>query len=203
MQRSAALAIVLAACSREARMKPAPGPATPVVSTDAAVIAVAAPDAAPPDAAVAMTPIGAWGVLLAVPDGATSNHEAAAERHTLRLATGEIIELHRPAIAGPKTYAEAARQFDFGDDLAKWGDGTTAAGAFWALRTFEVREGFEGMKGQTVHHLTRVSRAFAILPIDDQHHVRCTGFLERDVDSADDPVLQRLAKVCSSLRRAK
>jgi hypothetical protein len=108
-----------------------------------------------------------------------------------------------------KTLSEATAAWDKAsmsheDDGTKpgtnLGGGVTPAGAFYAVRSFKVRMGFVGAPGQTVHYYGGVSRVYATLALDDASFVSCTGYIEHEVKTPEDPSLQSVLKVCTSMR---
>ena len=111
---------------------------------------------------------------------------------------------------GWKTLAEATENWDrastsvgFGGSSAgtNLGGGVTAAGGFYAIRSFDVRVGFAAGRGTTIHRYVSVSRVYADVDLGDGH-VTCTGYLERKAEKAEDPEIQVLLGICTSMRRA-
>ena len=146
-----------------------------------------------------MTPIGAWGVEVAVPPDATSEHDAPNHRHWITIpGAGMTLNLFDwPA----PTFADALRSWNADQNLETFGEGVTEHGAFYALRSFEVRDGILA-GGTHFHFWIRVSRVYTILPVDSGHHVQCIGYIERGVE-ADDATLAAVARICTSLRLAR
>jgi len=105
---------------------------------------------------------------------------------------------------GWKTLAEATGFWDGGggDERRKLGEGVTDAGVLYAVRSFSVRVGFSS-DGDSIHRDIRVSRVHAGLSVGDGGHVTCTGYLERDVKTLEDPQIQTLLAICTSMRRAR
>jgi hypothetical protein len=183
----------------------APSVAAPVADVSAA--GRASPEAAPVAAASppivpegARTAIGAWGVEIAVPAGAKSVHEAAAERHTIYLRYGVQVGLNRIDLAAPASLQEALKPWDQDDELRKLGEGTTPEGVHYAVRAFQVRDG-RSSGGQHVHFFLTVARVYAVMAVGEKRRVECTGYVEHDVDGPDDPDLVAVREVCLSLRR--
>ena len=51
------------------------------------------------------------------------------------------------------------------------------------------------------HRLQQVSRVHAVLALDHGSHVTCTGYVEHGVDTADDPDIQAVRKICLSMHK--
>jgi len=145
--------------------------------------------------------LGAWGVEIVVPAGASSEHEAAADRHTVYLRDGVQVGLSRVELAAPASLQEALGPWDLGDEVRKLGEGTTADGVHYAVRAFRVRDG-RSSGGQHVHFFIKVARVYAVLAVGATRRIECTGYVEHDVAGADDPDLVAVREVCLSLRRA-
>jgi hypothetical protein len=114
-----------------------------------------------------------------------------------------LVALERRDGPGWKTLAEATHDWNESGDGARndLGEGVTAAGVFYAVRSFEVRTGFTS-HGKSIHRMQTVSRVYANLDVGRAGHVTCTGYLEREVVTARDPVIQTLLDICTSMRRA-
>jgi hypothetical protein len=80
------------------------------------------------------------------------------------------------------------------------GEGMTRAGVFYAVRSFQVRMGFSGIAGETIHQYEPIARVYADLTIGSGH-VECTGYYEHGVDTPDDPTIKTLVDICTSMRR--
>ena len=88
-------------------------------------------------------------------------------------------------------------------DHAHWlGEGTTPRGAFYLMRSFEVRVGFSS-GGRSVHTFKPITRVYAALPLDAGAVLECTGYIEHGVESQDDPTLRAVRDVCSSMRHPR
>ena len=59
------------------------------------------------------------------------------------------------------------------------------------------------VRGQHIHTYEKVSRVYAVLPLDKDKSVRCTGYVERGVQSASDPDIQAVRSICLSMRPHK
>ncbi len=113
-----------------------------------------------------------------------------------------LVALERRDGPGWTTLAEAASYWDFAEgERRDSGAGVTEAGIFYAIRSFQVRTGFTS-DGDTIHRWETVSRVHAELGVGARGHVVCTGYLERAAESAEDPDIQALLGICTSMRRA-
>jgi hypothetical protein len=149
----------------------------------------------------ATTPVGNWGIAIAVPPGARSEHEAPAERHSVYLSDLVVVKLFKVNLAAPTSLAEAAKGWDQERGLRKLGEGVTPNGAFYGIRTFEARVGVSSMEGQAQHTWKPVSRVYAVLPLGPDSRVMCTGYVEKGAESAADPDIQAVRKICLSMRK--
>jgi hypothetical protein len=139
------------------------------------------------------------GIEIWLPENARS--EAQPERLSLSFPQSLSVALMIAHVAAPATLDDALRSWDSRSNVGSFGQGTTAAGVFYALRSFEVRVGVPGRPG--LHRIQTVSRVFALLPLDSQKHVECTGYIEHEVDSASDPNMQIARDICTSMRALK
>jgi hypothetical protein len=187
-----------------AEVAAAPRDATVTTPADAVMPDAVPPDAAPPDAAPdPLTAIEAWGVEVAVPTTAAQRHDARNDAHRIELAYDEIVVLSRHARAAPASLDAARKTLGTQRKVVEHAAGTTADGVGYVMRTFEVRTGMPGeLPGETLHYYIPITRVFAWLPLDARHHVQCTGYLEYRVKSVTSAALQRLARVCLSMRVA-
>ena len=147
------------------------------------------------------TPVGRWGVAINVPPSATSEHDAHAERHRIRLSYGVSVVLTRIDLPAPASLSEAVKAWNHEADVENLGEGVTPSGAFYGIRTFQVRAGMPGGSGRHKHMLQQVSRVHAVLALDHGSHVTCTGYVEHGVDTADDPDIQAVRKICLSMHK--
>ena len=188
---------VLVACATKPRTPAAEAP------TETASHAEKAPRTPQPPSASSVPPttvaLESWGVAIDVPPGTATTHEPEARRYVVELRHDVVVALTYVDAPMPAEAALAA-EWDSGKDLRNLGQGVTPHGARFALRAFSVRVGFPGKAGQTVHTFKGVGRAYAILPMGDDGYVRCTGYVERSVESAEDPGLRQVASICNSLR---
>lgn len=175
----------------------ADAPAAEHASPEVAPVAADSPKVA---AEGSRTAIGAWGVEVMVPAGARSEHEAAAERHTIYLRHGVQVGFHRIELAAPTSLQEALKPWDQDDELRKLGEGTTPDGVHYAVRAFRVRAG-RSSGGRHVHFFLKVARVYAVMAVGEKRRVECTGYVEHDVDGPDDADLVAVREVCLSLRR--
>jgi hypothetical protein len=129
-------------------------------------------------------------------------HQAAADRHTIYLRYRVEVALRRVALPAPASLAEALEPWDQGDELRKFGEGTTPDGVLYALRAFQVRDGMSGPGGQTVHFFIQVARVYAVLAVNATRRVECTGYVEHDVDDDKDADLVAGRAVGLSRRRS-
>ncbi len=154
----------------------------------APALADAAPDAG--DGGVA---IPEWGVALDVPERA--NHGFEGDVYVVAIAWNTSVRIERVAEPAPENDDAAA--LDVGDNVQLLTQGKRAPASYRAV-SFEVRVGFRS-GDRNIHRIQRVSRVYAVVPLDAGHHLRCTGYLEYDAkDSAE---LDRVIDVCASLRR--
>lgn len=200
--RAACVGLLLAgvACGRGASSEPRqPAPAI-VVSppTDSPVEPVSrvAEPALPEDAAF----LDDLGIAVVLPPGAGRDHQVKTRRHVVTLAPHLIVELQFVGQPAPRSVAElqAAWGMPGSDEL---GRGDPQDGVRHLALAFEVRIGFEGMPGQTIHTFKRVARVYAVLPLGAESHVLCTGYIEREVASSADPDLERVRSLCLSMRK--
>ena len=131
--------------------------------------------------------------------GAQVQHEAAADRHSIHLRYHVEVGLRRVDLPAPASLAEALVGWDRDDELRKFGEGTTADGAYYALRAFQVRDGMSS-GGRHVHFYIKVARVYSVIAVNATSRVECTGYVEHDVD-AKDADLAAVREVCLSLRR--
>jgi hypothetical protein len=141
------------------------------------------------------------GISVERPSSANHLYEPQAKRYRVELAMDFSVGIDKAEVPAPKTLDEARRAWDSDAELVKLGEGVTAEGILWASRSFRVRIGFSDGTGKTVHTFKRVSRVYALLPLDEKSHLTCTGYLERAVESADDADLAQLRRICLSMRR--
>jgi hypothetical protein len=130
------------------------------------------------------------------PPGVEPRHDAVNDSYTYDLAWqigAQLRAIHEPA---PSVFPLDTPGPGEGRILHS---GRTGAGLPYSIQTFEVRRGAPSARGQ-VHWMEWVARVFVALPVDEGRHIRCTGYLERAVDDADDGDLQRLLRMCSSMR---
>ena len=147
------------------------------------------------------TPVGSWGIAITVPPSARSQHEAHADRHNVYLSDGVSVTLNRINVPAPASREEAARAWDEGKDSRKLGEGVTKDGVFYGIRTFKVRVGVPSMPGQHLHTWKQVSRVYAVIALDQASHVRCTGYVEHGVATADHPDILATRAICLSMRK--
>jgi hypothetical protein len=147
------------------------------------------------------TLVGSWGIAITVPPYARSEHEAHAGRHSVYLSDLVSVTLHRVDLPAPASLSEALRAWDGDEDMKNLGEGVTPNGVFYGVRTFRVRVGVPTVPGQFIHRWKQVSRVYAVLGLDQGSRVSCTGYVERGVDTADDPDLQAVRAICLSMRK--
>jgi hypothetical protein len=149
-------------------------------------------------------PVGSWGITITIPKGASSQHEAKAERHTIDLSADVSVTLHKVNLPAPTSLAEAAKGWNSDDDSKNLGEGVTPNGVFYGVRTFQVRVGVPNLpRGRHLHALKQVSRVYAVLALDQGSRVTCTGYVERGVVTARDPDIKAVRAICMSMRKAK
>jgi hypothetical protein len=146
-------------------------------------------------------PIGSWGVSIYVPPGARSEHEAQAERHSVHLSDQVVVKLFRVSLAAPASLAEAVKPWNNDEGLKNLGEGVTPNGAFYAIRGFKVRVGASSMLDDNRPTWSEVSRVYAVLPVGPDSRVQCTGYVEHGAESAADPDIQAVRKICLSMRK--
>lgn len=199
--RAACVGLLFAAvaCGRGASSEPRqPAPAI-VVSppTDPAVEPVSrVADPALPDATV----LDDLGIAVVLPPDAGHDHQVKTRRHVVTLAPHLIVELQSVGQPAPRSVAELQAAWGV-PDSDELGRGDLPDGGRHIALAFEVRIGFEGMPGQTIHTFKRVARVYAVLPLGAESHVSCTGYIERDVTSNADPDLERVRSICLSMRK--
>lgn len=200
--RAACVGLLFAAvaCGRRASSEPRqPAPAI-VVSppTDSPVEPVSrVAEPSPPDDATVLDDLG---IAVVLPPDAGRDHQAKTRRHVVTLGAQLIVELQFVGQPAPRSVAElqAAWGMPGSDEL---GRGDPQDGVRHIAVAFQVRIGFEGMPGQIIHTFKRVARVHAVLPLDAESHVSCTGYIERDVTSNADPDLERVRSICLSMRK--
>ncbi len=152
----------------------------------------------------ATIPVGSWGITITIPTGARSLHEAHAERHNVDLSWGVSVTLHRVNLPAPASLAEAVKGWNDDEDSTNLGEGVTPNGVFYGVRTFRVRVGVPGGPGgRHLHTWKDVSRVYAMVALDQGSRVTCTGYVERGVESANDPDIKAVRAICLSMRKAK
>jgi hypothetical protein len=138
-----------------------------------------------------------WGVALDVPERA--NHGFDGDTYVVAIAWNTSVRITRVAEPAPAGASAAGKYFDAldaGDNVELLTQGQRGIVSYRAV-SFEVRVGFRS-GDQNIHRIERVSRVYAVVPLDAGHHLRCTGYLEYDAkDSAE---LDRVIDVCASLR---
>jgi hypothetical protein len=160
---------------------------------------------APPEIPGGVTaPVGSWGISLTVPPAARVEHEAHADRHSVYLSSLVSVTLHLARAPAPASLADAAEAWNSDDDSRNLGEGVTRSGVLYGVRTFKVRVGVPSpVRGQHIHTYEKVSRVYAVLPLDKDKSVRCTGYVERGVQSESDPDIQAVRSICLSMRPHK
>lgn len=196
-----ALGSQLTACPRQAPPPPPPIVTTPVPAapppTEVAEPPARAEAAAPEDP---RTPIGDWGVEVFVPEGASSEHEAAANRHSIRLSENVSVALAKV----PEPPRTELTHGTHERNVQVFERGTTPDGVVYVILSFQVRVGVPSSRpGRHLHTFKTISRVFAELPLDPRNRVECTGYLEDGVESLTDPDIQMLRRICLSIRRRK
>lgn len=146
-------------------------------------------------------PIGSWGISIYMPPDARSEHEAQAERHTISLSDQVIVKLFRVSLAAPASLAEAVKPWNNDEGLKNLGEGATPSGGFYAIRSFRVRVGVSSMEGDNRHTWNEVSRVYSVIPLGPDSRVQCTGYVEHGAESAADPDIQAVRKICLSMRK--
>jgi hypothetical protein len=202
--RSVALAIALLAGACVAATRPAGGLATSTVVDNL-------------DARALVAKLGeTWGMTMSLPEASLGRFEGINDRYALCLNGHQLldpscqsVELLRIAASAPTDLAaaragwEAACKSDLGapEPALVIGEGGSPGGSLYTVRSFTVRAGVP-RAGAALHTWKRVSRVIAVIPAGTERHVRCTGFIEREVTTLADPEVQGLLSVCQSLQQA-
>jgi hypothetical protein len=139
---------------------------------------------------------GATRVRVSVPPGVEQRHDAVNDVYTYDIAWRIVAQLRAIDEPAPEAFALMSPGSGEGRILDA---GRTEQGLPYSIQTFEVRHGAPSARGQ-VHWMEWVARVLVALPIDGRRHIECTGFLERSVEDADDDDLQRLFRLCTSMR---
>lgn len=105
-----------------------------------------------------------------------------------------IRRISQPAPADLSAYWD--RQ-DFGDQRQVIQNGEAGKPPF-SVRSYRVRLG-EKHGDTVVHYFERVTRVYAVLPLDSGSHALCTGYLEYAAEQSDAELAKVLA-VCRSMR---
>jgi hypothetical protein len=195
------------ACQRQPESKPPQGAEDSTAAGDGASKPEDPGATAAPAPAVNMTfeeatvPVGSWGVSIYVPPGARSEHEVEAERHSVHISDRVVVKLVKVHLPAPASLAEAAKGWNTEKETRNLGEGTTPSGAFYGIRTFKARVGVSAMEGQQKPTWEPVSRVYAVLGVDPEIRVLCTGYVEHGAESAADPDIQAVSKVCLSMRK--
>jgi hypothetical protein len=168
---------------------PAP-PSSPSVSEPP--VQPSSPLAAEPGATVREVSLADRRVRVELSPEVSMRHDSVNEIVTFEIGWQRTVQLRWRAGPAPKTIARTSPEARVLDE------GQTEAGLRYSIQTFEVRIGHSS-GGRHVHRNKQVARVYATLPVDEHHHLECTGFLEHGVDDANDEGVRSLSRICTSM----
>jgi len=127
---------------------------------------------------------------------ARPSHDPTNDAYTYALGWKHAVRVRSVEGAAPEAIAWQGMGSGNGRVLD---EGRTGDGIHYATETLEVRRGARSAGGH-VHWFEWVARVVAVLPVDARHHAECVGDLDHRVEGAQDDALQRLLRICTSMR---
>jgi hypothetical protein len=120
-----------------------------------------------------------WNISMFIPDEAVSDVDVYLNlRFQMSGATLVLKRIHAPP---PEDLTQVDKHWSWGNELKIIQEGVHANGTIFRIVTFKVREGFQGLPGQTIHRNKTVSRAYAAIPISAAQYIEGTLYIEHDI----------------------